>query len=382
MTLSSPFKMQFLRSIVWMAICLLILVSAMILGAACSWAGERKVTVDDIVQQLRQNEKRFELVVLEWEDKIFAAKDEALAKGGAGKFPSQDVASVETQVLKFKGQKRRLETQGAKGFNSNGELVQQDQTSVFNKDILKSYMPTGTVSHPLGNIHSATPAQAPRRLNLQAAFYLLRPITTKLFDPGKCKVQDKRALVNELDCVVVEGTDAAGIWTYYFSVERDLALVRWTITQLGSILIRSDFSYREDDKHGWLPEKWEIVVLHPPQSVAATVKRLTVSEPIDDAEFEFEFPPGTLVRDYTTRSSYGDRTHYIARENGEKRVVKGQDVDASYEELLDSESGKAKTKSARPTIGVPTLVMLAILAFGLLALLYRKIKHGYWTYSK
>src|SRR5262249_3363829 len=195
-------------------------------------------------------------------------------------------------VLKFKGEKRRSETKGMKGYHLNGELVQQDQTSVFNKDLLKTYMPTGMVSHPLGNIHSAGPGQTPGRRNHQAGFYFLRPITTKLFDPSKCKVQDKRALVNDLDCVVVEATDALGLRTYYFSVERDLAMLRWTLTQFGIIRIRSDFSYRADEKHGWLPEKWEIVMTHPTHSVAATVKRLTIGEPIDDAEFEFEFPPG------------------------------------------------------------------------------------------
>jgi hypothetical protein len=58
-------------------------------------------------------------------------------------------------------------------------------------------------------------------------------------------------------------------------------------------------------------------------------------------DFAFEFPPGTQVVEYGSKQ--GDVSHFIAQSDGKKRIITLDEFkhNASYEQLLASESGQA-----------------------------------------
>jgi hypothetical protein len=67
-----------------------------------------------------------------------------------------------------------------------------------------------------------------------------------------------------------------------------------------------------------------------------------LNEPVADSQFDLDFPPGTFVIDRRK-----PRSEYLIRPDGTKRIITNDDQDASYEELVASESGMAKLVPAK-----------------------------------
>ena len=101
-------------------------------------------------------------------------------------------------------------------------------------------------------------------------------------------------------------------------------------------------------EHGWLPRGWKIVAVNstgkPDHEVSAVVTQLQVNVAIDPKAFDLEFPPGTWVRDFTRQSELGDTTQYIVLEGGKQRPITEKDRGATYQQLLESATGKSDRK--------------------------------------
>jgi len=109
--------------------------------------------------------------------------------------------------------------------------------------------------------------------------------------------------------------------------------------------------YEEHEDIGWAPQGWKYIIAtvdgNVRMQVDARITKYEFNTDIPNSTFEFEFPVGTAVNDGRT----GGR--HIVREDDEIREVTRDELarGATYEDLLESESGQALLGNADSTSG-------------------------------
>jgi hypothetical protein len=172
-------------------------------------------------------------------------------------------------------------------------------------------------------------------------------------------------MIHDVACVSIE----FGKYVFWIDPARDFLPVRYAETTATREIVRQvDYSsYRQIDGR-WLLSGWRNCLLSGPSGSASETSDVSVGEfdltsEVDDREFEVEFPAGTLVRDRRPPPST-----YIVRGNGEKRVVQENELAASYEQLLATESGRGLESARGGTRQYLRWLVGSLLAVG--ALLY------------
>ena len=125
------------------------------------------------------------------------------------------------------------------------------------------------------------------------------------------------------------------LWT---DRDQDFAVRRIVVANGKRVLVQYDIDYAKDAKYGWIPSHWKTTVNgsdgKAKTTVEGSVKSYKINPVIPIAEFRVKFPLGTWVDDENAKESY------IVRPNGGKRLILSSESKASYQQLLDSESGK------------------------------------------
>jgi hypothetical protein len=174
----------------------------------------------------------------------------------------------------------------------------------------------------------------------------LRPCNEKMggVDLSTYKVGVRTARVGAHTCIVVEPQTRSSKhreMAYWIDPVRDFIIMRIECAKVGRPPDWSiDIDYIENDDHGWIVSGWRVVSGTPSeimQQLSVAVTGFGINESIADSEFRFDFPANTAVVD--NRS--GER--YIARENGEHRIVTDDELrrGAKYRDLVSTESGEA-----------------------------------------
>lgn len=350
-----------------------------ILSSPCSHAGQMRVTIAELVERLRQIESRFNSVLVEWEDEIVAPKSKALeeeAKRRGLKGFAKDTSYTAQTLMKLHGVKWRVDGKG-KLINPRGEIVDQDMTEAYKNGLLKSLMPEGSQHYPRGTIDKASDGDYPRIINLKPALMIFRPIGARIVNTGNLTIKEDSVQVNGQECVVAEAKAETGVGLneFYFAKDRDFLIIRWTVSEKSAIVLRCDVDFQRD-KGAWLPKNWRLVQESRgrlSQSISATTKKCSYGVKFGEADFEVDFPVGTLVTNYALPSDLGKLTQFVAREKGVERLVTAAEKNATYEELVTSESGQAKRQQG--SWGLTLLFALALIV-GICGLVYKKIKSG------
>ena len=130
----------------------------------------------------------------------------------------------------------------------------------------------------------------------------------------------------------------------------------------GRIVFKLDISYERDAVEGWYPAAWTGMSLFSSGRIAmqftAKVANYEINPKIPRADFQLDFPPGTIVAD----GRFGN-SHYIVKPDGTKREISNGEMLAGipFERLLatDTDEGMSRTRRVmRISAACATIVVI------------------------
>lgn len=150
---------------------------------------------------------------------------------------------------------------------------------------------------------------------------------------------------------------------------RDFVMVRSLTVSHGNPVSKTDIRYRREEACGWVPDEWETVT-QGPGSERRVSRRVQVTkhhfnEPMDAAQFDLSFPPGTRVRD---RKNDLD---FLVTPGGGKRVIPQAERHLPYEKLLATASTGVLGSERGGSFLVASALGIGLAALGLLV--YRRV---------
>jgi hypothetical protein len=173
-------------------------------------------------------------------------------------------------------------------------------TSVFDGEAAKSLHVTEKRS--VAFIHSKRQHADRHSLHVLPIVGHFRALAEEMtvLSPEKWHVVATDAELDDAVCVMVrEGSeDDIRYRELWFDAEKGYALVRRRDVFQRRTANEISISYTPDDTVGWVPSGWQINRYADGRLIdhsVATIARLTINEPVDDATFQLDFPPGTKV---------------------------------------------------------------------------------------
>jgi hypothetical protein len=160
---------------------------------------------------------------------------------------------------------------------------------------------------------------------------------------------------------------------------REFVVVRSVLTRRDRPAWQVDVKHRQEDACGWVPEAVHYAAYYPngdlQDAIQAKVKEHEVNFAADPTSFDLPFPAGTYVTDESNPKAPVD---YIVREGGGRRIVQRREMGATYQQLLDTDSGFALGgRSPFPwTWASGLLALAAVMVGGVLRWRARKVKQA------
>jgi len=379
-------------SLRWTSLRLSFVATSLIAQAPLLCAAEPSSAPATIAKVWAQEQQRVRSATFTWLDSITLSKEtlENLQQGAlsrksvrSGPGHAQDTTLDESHTLIIGGDRWRYESDSHVFDGESGTFIPQRTLIVSSDGMGRTYMAKGTYAHPLGNINRLSKQEIPRDLTSRPLFLIYRSLACGLFDAKSYTISSTHGYVDKAACIILQATQRGPEkWALWVDPARAYSILRYTLSDDGTIVLQADINYRHNGRGTWVPTGWTIV--QPDlrgqlkQSITSVVREAVINREVDRKHFELDFPPGTWVRDFTrpTGSGYYN-TQFIAREGGEERLITDSERKAavekriSYEQLLSSESGQATAEGANPLL-LPWIVIGCVML--LLSLTYLFIR--------
>jgi hypothetical protein len=179
---------------------------------------------------------------------------------------------------------------------------------------------------------------------------------------GRVHVTEASAatVIDSHPCVVLEFPDDGGVGCkkYWLAQDAEYSILRYAATVYESVVAQFDCHYVQSKEGCWTPTKWTSTLFHDDGSPRIACRVVATNYEINPAfpegEFQITFPPGTWVTDARLDGDDkrdGQFDGFLVKPDGSKRMITRDEVFASYEELMNTETGKAVTKFKRATRG-------------------------------
>ena len=186
------------------------------------------------------------------------------------------------------------------------------------------------------------------------------------FDAVHWRVTDRTGSVHGQQCAVLEDVEltAKGVrHELWVLPQQDFCVAR---KLLG--LNQLDMRHSRDSSGLWVPVEWTHLesaedlqgnpVLVSTQEFK--VVQFAVNEPVDPKLFDFEFPPGTKVKDYTAGV---EPTGYVVLDGSERNITDEEVLrGARYTDLVSTDSGTALSPPRQFSIEWLALLVVAVCA--------------------
>lgn len=317
----------------------------------------RKITAEQVLEAWEKRQERVQSLRMEW--------NESFTQTGASLLISEEqlederLKAIKSDHLKTFTHDRgytfsllkncvRVHVSGKRWVSRRGEFVDQPYTSVINEDESATHFDKGDSAkgaaseQSLGSIGRTFPEQANN--HLEPVIMHFRPLVLSLSTliSRELTVLDRVGTVDGRRCVILQASRSP-----YAKVElwvdpsRDFLILRMVRTYTGKVASQFDISYDSNEVCGWVPSGWTGVGYNTTRGkltdrIVSTVTLCQVNPPVDSSEFDYEFPPDTLVND--TR----DDSFYVVRQDGTRRMVTEAELRGSvpYDALVETESGQ------------------------------------------
>ncbi|WP_146119120.1 hypothetical protein [Blastopirellula marina] len=331
------------------------------------------VTIADIQEQWNQRQTEVQSFLFTWRATRFdraGALTNPFSTDPGKRVPEADkYTDFQRSLLYDRGNIRVTDTGEYYGRINNGtdEFRHTDITYTWNGSHYnefhnsEEYFPSGSIS---GDESSCfTDAQFT---------WILKAMCAKSpdrIDLNRYRVSSKPSMNGEEHMVLTKkkvlAVDIAEIWVE----PTPPYLVRRLVTKAGGVTAGwTEISYRVDDvSQKMIPKSMKYVYLGPDGGYQNVIESEVVSSTLNpvthSGDFEVSFPVGSLVADF----SVSPKEMYILKEGGEKRTVTDDEKlrGATYDELLESESGEAGT-SRQPSSSAGPLRWILLVGNGLL----------------
>jgi hypothetical protein len=163
---------------------------------------------------------------------------------------------------------------------------------------------------------------------------------------GAWSLSGKVGIIDGHRCEIIQyrHRDQQGqLYDVWVDATRDYIALRKEMGSGGIVVSRLDIEYVPDDLMGWRPQRWSESMFSsgPGNELISTsnyeVTNWQFNEPVADNEFEFDFPVGTEVQDYSN-----GEYRYLVRDDEEREITEDERRrGARYEDWVVSESGEA-----------------------------------------
>jgi len=166
--------------------------------------------------------------------------------------------------------------------------------------------------------------------------------------------QESAAGLDSVPHVVLETRMNDQTLFYWLDPAKDYSLVRFILASPEAIGLQQDCIYERSDEGCWVPVEWTTTrfdIKGIPTSINhARVSEYKINPTFAKDEFDITFPPGTVVSDSRPRVKPQRNPHerartadYLVKEDGSEQVITPDERQASYEQILKTESGEATT---------------------------------------
>ena len=278
------------------------------------------------------------------------------------RIPPNDTSLDGVSIFLLDHEDRRYESELPVVNSAHDAIVLSKSTSATRSGLSKVYMAPGCYDYPLGNIVKPAPSDVPRVAAARPFLLVFRSLSVGFFNPSENEVAAATAYIGDREHVIVQERRVSPRWTLWADPARNFTITRYALSNDRRERVRADIQYAEHHEHGWVPIGWTIVERDADgslvQSTSSVVELWEINVPIAPEQFDVEFPPDTLVRDFTNESGDGTVRQYILRAGGEQRLVAANERSATYWQLLNSNSGEALIPSTSPSW--PTVLSLIV----------------------
>ncbi len=227
-------------------------------------------------------------------------------------------------------------------------FVKQQSTSINDGELSKSYYGPGPVDHGKGFIYAHKRNDACSLLYTTPLLITYRALDPEVqkFKADSYKLLPNREMLDDRPCLLLaEQADARRNIhkSWWVDPARDFVVVRYNAiyTANKQPAIQMTLRHRQDPKHGWAPQAWRIDTFRPDgqlmDSNQCTVTDYQINLEAPAEEFQFEFPPGTLVYDHRASKEY------IVRGDTSERIIEKHELgpEASYAKLVATDPANA-----------------------------------------
>ncbi len=150
------------------------------------------------------------------------------------------------------------------------------------------------------------------------------------------------------DCLELTRDLNGAIQRFWVDPMREYSVVGYLLTVKDRPMTKIAIRYRNDSGHGWVLAAWELSSFQTDgrltYSTHAQVTQVELNIDLPNSEFDVEFPPGTLVTDEKSK------TTYIVNADNSQRQIQPSEIQLSYDQLISSTPPQSLIESARPWI--------------------------------
>lgn len=352
--------------------------------------GFEETSIDTIATTWAKQQETVRSFRCTWKNTVTIAKETVRISESGGKakseatsfFPKADTTLEENNILTVENKNWRYESDGYGIESSRREFVLQHNITVLKDGVGKCYMPKGIYNYPLGNIVNMKETDYPQDISARPLFLLFRSLRKGLFKKEKYTILRDKGVVDGHSCLLLQTnlgiSPKCRLW---IDPLKDYLIRRYELSNdQGKVYLVMTISYSFAKDNRWLPSGWKIVNVNEQgdlaQSMSSTVAEIAINMSSNEQDFDIAFPPGTKVRDLRSETANNELTQYIAREGGAKRIITREERQASYEELLNTESGQAFPNERRGSSVSKWIKFVSIGVFGgcLLLIFLRRIQ--------
>ena len=184
----------------------------------------------------------------------------------------------------------------------------------------------------------------------------LSPVMLEQFE-----LTGQKVVVDGRPCIELKSGSTA-TKRMYVDPSQEYVIVRYLDSYLdgnkNKISHKTDVQFKQDKVHGWIPEGWKSTWFWDEDvdlSIEATIKHHELNAAVSAAEFDIEFPPGTVVVNMLTNE------RHVIKATGEKRPVLREEQGLSYEQVINSEPGEILgERKAHWTFSLPAIITFCI----------------------
>lgn len=363
------------------------LATGLLFLATCCGLLERRVwgqgtlsSLEVIEKAWRARQERVRSAQWSWRERVFWPKGSisaflvagttpeelerrGLASGMGKVMPPKDTIVDFAYRLLLDGEKVRLEYSGQEWAHARQAFRPVQYVSVFGKEQKSCYLEgTGHATWPLGQVCVGPNYRDAHLAAVQPLMLAYRPLAASMMAVKVLQMSVKgKAVIDGRTCMELTESllQKGSVMYWWLDPEREFVVLRRLVMVNRKPFEEIEIRYWEDKAVGWVPHQWRTISYNASSGKLLCIHEATLEEavfngPVEHTAFDITFPPGTVVTDEKTGSSY------LIRSDGSRRVIQEDETGMTYEQL--------RTKVVEESSGFPwrgLLLGLGIAALGL-----------------